>query len=110
MPDGLRDVLYIRDDDYRLSFRYGNFATLTNLKSHDVQRIIEYRDKNGGFKKIEDLMNVKGESEATYNETLSAPGETVAIYTEALTPHTTSNVAGVKRSIPCRASTFVKRR
>jgi putative radical SAM enzyme (TIGR03279 family) len=39
----LRDVLYIRDDDYRLSFRYGNFATLTNLKPHDIQRIIEYR-------------------------------------------------------------------
>jgi putative radical SAM enzyme (TIGR03279 family) len=43
LPAGLRDVLYIRDDDYRLSFRYGNFATLTNLKPHDVQRIIEYR-------------------------------------------------------------------
>ena len=43
LPDGLRDVLYIRDDDYRLSFRYGNFATLTNLKPKDVQRIIEYR-------------------------------------------------------------------
>jgi putative radical SAM enzyme (TIGR03279 family) len=43
LPDGLRDVLYIRDDDYRLSFRYGNFATLTNLKPRDVQRIKEYR-------------------------------------------------------------------
>jgi putative radical SAM enzyme (TIGR03279 family) len=43
LPDGLRDVLYIRDDDYRLSFRYGNFATLTNLKPRDIQRIIEYR-------------------------------------------------------------------
>jgi putative radical SAM enzyme (TIGR03279 family) len=43
LPDGLRDVLYIRDDDYRLSFRYGNFATLTNLKQKDVRRIIEYR-------------------------------------------------------------------
>jgi putative radical SAM enzyme (TIGR03279 family) len=43
LPDGLRDVLYIRDDDYRLSFRYGNFATLTNLKPRDVDRIIEYR-------------------------------------------------------------------
>jgi putative radical SAM enzyme (TIGR03279 family) len=43
LPDGLRDVLYIRDDDYRLSFRYGNFATLTNLKPQDIQRIIEYR-------------------------------------------------------------------
>ncbi|MDQ3137118.1 MAG: DUF512 domain-containing protein [Gemmatimonadota bacterium] len=43
LPGGLRDVLYIRDDDYRLSFRYGNFATLTNLKPRDVARIIEYR-------------------------------------------------------------------
>lgn len=43
LPDGLRDVLYIRDDDYRLSFRYGSFATLTNLKPRDVDRIIEYR-------------------------------------------------------------------
>jgi putative radical SAM enzyme (TIGR03279 family) len=43
LPDGLRDVLYIRDDDYRLSFRYGNFATLTNLKSRDIRRIKEYR-------------------------------------------------------------------
>src|SRR4051812_40748506 len=42
LPDGLRDVLYIRDDDYRLSFRYGNFATLTNLKPRDVERILEY--------------------------------------------------------------------
>ena len=43
LPEGLREVLYIRDDDYRLSFRYGNFATLTNLKPQDEQRIIEYR-------------------------------------------------------------------
>lgn len=43
LPEGLRDTLYIRDDDYRLSFRYGNFATLTNLKPKDVARIIEYR-------------------------------------------------------------------
>ena len=43
LPDGLREVLYIRDDDYRLSFRYGNFATLTNLKPWDLERIVEYR-------------------------------------------------------------------
>jgi putative radical SAM enzyme (TIGR03279 family) len=43
LPEGLRDVLYIRDDDYRLSFRYGNFATLTNLKPQDERRIVEYR-------------------------------------------------------------------
>jgi putative radical SAM enzyme (TIGR03279 family) len=42
-PTGLREVLYIRDDDFRLSFRYGNFATLTNLKPRDTERIIEYR-------------------------------------------------------------------
>ncbi|HWP39210.1 MAG TPA: DUF512 domain-containing protein [Gemmatimonadales bacterium] len=42
LPAGLRDTLYVRDDDYRLSFRYGNFATLTNLKPADVRRIIEY--------------------------------------------------------------------
>jgi putative radical SAM enzyme (TIGR03279 family) len=43
LPEGLRDTLYIRDDDYRLSFKYGNFATLTNLKPRDVERILEYR-------------------------------------------------------------------
>src|SRR5438477_6533522 len=42
-PAGLRSALYVRDDDYRLSFRYGNFATLTNLKPKDIQRIKEYR-------------------------------------------------------------------
>src|SRR5438132_893853 len=42
-PAGMRAPLYIRDDDYRLSFRYGNFATLTNLKSWDLERIVEYR-------------------------------------------------------------------
>ncbi len=42
-PAGMRTPLYIRDDDYRLSFRFGNFATLTNLKPWDVARIVEYR-------------------------------------------------------------------
>ncbi|MBW7933873.1 MAG: DUF512 domain-containing protein [Gemmatimonadaceae bacterium] len=43
LPKGLRKNLYIRDDDYRLSFAYGNFATLSNLKEKDEQRILEYR-------------------------------------------------------------------
>ena len=43
LPQGLRETLYIRDDDYRLSFKYGNFATLTNLKPWDIDRILEYR-------------------------------------------------------------------
>ncbi|TDB39864.1 MAG: DUF512 domain-containing protein [Actinobacteria bacterium] len=40
LPDGLRPALYVRDDDYRLSFVYGNFITLTNLEDRDVQRIV----------------------------------------------------------------------
>ena len=43
LPKGLRRPLYIRDDDYRLSFAYGNFATLSNLKERDAARILEYR-------------------------------------------------------------------
>ena len=43
LPAGLRRNLYVRDDDYRLSFAYGNFATLSNVKEHDVARILEYR-------------------------------------------------------------------
>jgi putative radical SAM enzyme (TIGR03279 family) len=43
LPKGLRRPLYVRDDDYRLSFAYGNFATLSNVKERDVQRILEYR-------------------------------------------------------------------
>lgn len=43
LPTGLRKPLYIRDDDYRLSFAYGNFATLSNVKERDIARILEYR-------------------------------------------------------------------
>lgn len=43
LPTGLRKNLYVRDDDYRLSFAYGNFATLSNVKERDIERIIEYR-------------------------------------------------------------------
>jgi len=43
LPPGLRKPLYIRDDDYRLSFAYGNFATLSNVKERDIERILEYR-------------------------------------------------------------------
>ena len=40
MIPGLRKGLYVRDDDYRLSFLYGNFVTLTNLTEEDFERII----------------------------------------------------------------------
>ncbi|MFZ5597715.1 MAG: DUF512 domain-containing protein [Bacillota bacterium] len=43
MPGGMRDSLYIRDDDYRLSFLQGSFITLTNLKADDIDRIIRLR-------------------------------------------------------------------
>jgi NifB/MoaA-like Fe-S oxidoreductase len=39
MPKGMRRSLYLKDDDYRLGFLYGNFVTLTNLKEEDWQRI-----------------------------------------------------------------------
>lgn len=39
--DNLRRTLYVRDDDYRLSFLHGHYITLTNLKQHDYERIIE---------------------------------------------------------------------
>ena len=43
LPKGLRKPLYVRDDDYRLSFAYGNFATLSNVKERDIARILEYK-------------------------------------------------------------------
>lgn len=39
-PPGLRRTLYIKDDDYRLSFLEGNYITLTNLREEDIARII----------------------------------------------------------------------
>lgn len=41
MPEGLRDSLYFKDDDARLSFLFGNYITLTNLGEKDIDRIIE---------------------------------------------------------------------
>jgi putative radical SAM enzyme (TIGR03279 family) len=41
MPRGMRKTLYVKDDDFRLSFLYGNFITLTNLTEDDWQRIEE---------------------------------------------------------------------
>lgn len=43
LPAGLRPSLYVRDDDFRLSFLDGNFVTLTNLSDADVVRIVEQR-------------------------------------------------------------------
>ena len=43
LPHGMRSTLYIKDDDYRYSFLFGNFITLTNLKEHDWQRLDEQK-------------------------------------------------------------------
>lgn len=42
MPKGMRETLYFKDDDSRLSFLQGNYVTLTNMSSHDVERIVKY--------------------------------------------------------------------
>ncbi|MBQ7320135.1 MAG: DUF512 domain-containing protein [Clostridia bacterium] len=41
LPEGLRETLYFKDDDSRLSFLHGNYVTLTNLSRRDIDRIIE---------------------------------------------------------------------
>lgn len=43
LPLGMRESLYLRDDDYRLSFLHGNFITLTNMHQDDIDRIIEQK-------------------------------------------------------------------
>lgn len=43
LPKGMRETLYFKDDDTRLSFLQGNFVTLTNLSEKEIDRIIRYR-------------------------------------------------------------------
>ncbi len=43
LPKGMRDTLYFKDDDARLSFLHGNYITLTNLADSDIDRIIKMR-------------------------------------------------------------------
>lgn len=43
LPKGMRNTLYFKDDDSRLSFLQGNFVTLTNMKEADIDRIIKYQ-------------------------------------------------------------------
>lgn len=42
MPPNMRDGLYIKDDDSRLSFLQGNYITLTNMKQHEIEKLIRY--------------------------------------------------------------------
>ena len=43
LPPNMRKSLYFKDDDSRLSFLYGNYVTLTNMKREDIERLIRYR-------------------------------------------------------------------
>ncbi len=43
MPPGMRETLYFKDDDSRLSFLQGNYITLTNMKERDIERIIRFK-------------------------------------------------------------------
>ena len=43
MPKGMRETLYFKDDDARLSFLYGNYVTLTNMGEKELQRLIDYK-------------------------------------------------------------------
>jgi putative radical SAM enzyme (TIGR03279 family) len=43
LPRGLRKTLYVKDEDYRMSFLYGNYVTLTNLTTAEKRRIVEQR-------------------------------------------------------------------
>jgi len=43
MPKGMRETLYFKDDDSRLSFLQGNYVTLTNMSERDIERIIKFR-------------------------------------------------------------------
>ncbi|TDT61843.1 DUF512 domain-containing protein [Fonticella tunisiensis] len=43
LPSGMRESLYFKDDDSRMSFLQGNFVTLTNMTDEDIDRIIKYR-------------------------------------------------------------------
>ena len=43
LPPGLRKSLYVKDDDYRLSFLYGNYTTLTRFTEADLERVITER-------------------------------------------------------------------
>ena len=42
MPKGMRETLYFKDDDSRLSFLQGNYVTLTNMSENDIERIVRY--------------------------------------------------------------------
>ena len=49
MPPGMRETLYFKDDDSRLSFLQGNYVTLTNMKDKDIERMVRAYDQRRNF-------------------------------------------------------------
>ena len=47
MPKGMRETLYFKDDDERLSFLFGNYITMTNMQDHEIERIINKKFEKG---------------------------------------------------------------
>ncbi|HKL48056.1 MAG TPA: PDZ domain-containing protein, partial [Desulfuromonadales bacterium] len=43
LPPGMRSTLYVKDEDYRFSFLYGSYVTLTNVEETDIRRIIDQK-------------------------------------------------------------------
>ncbi|MGL4738553.1 MAG: DUF512 domain-containing protein [Cellulosilyticaceae bacterium] len=43
LPPNMRKTVYLKDDDWRMSFLNGNYITLTNMSEHDIERLIKYR-------------------------------------------------------------------
>jgi len=82
MPSNLRETLYLKDDDYRLSFLYGNFITLTNISDAEIARIkamhisplyISVHTTNGSLRK-KMMNNTRAENIYALIETLAEGG------------------------------------
>ena len=71
MPKGMRDTLYFKDDDSRLSFLQGNYVTLTNMSDSDIDRILKYHLSpiNVSFQTTNPRLNLLQESNRISEDT-----------------------------------------
>ncbi|MDP6078035.1 MAG: DUF512 domain-containing protein, partial [Acidimicrobiales bacterium] len=82
LPKGLRPSLYVKDDDYRLSFLYGNFTTLTRFTEIDLERVVTERlsplyvsiHATDPGKRAEMLRNRRGATSLRWLQVLLAEG------------------------------------
>lgn len=85
LPKGMRRTLYLKDDDYRLSFLFGNFTTLTRFTESDLERVVEERlsplyvsiHASSPWVRSELLRNVRGGMSLRWISELLAHGITV---------------------------------